>query len=153
MDELTSKDRRALRARAHRLDPVVIVGGEGLTDAVLAEIDRNLTAHELIKVRVAEAERDERDEMMEAICGRTGCAPVQHIGKILVVYRPAPEPEPKSAPRPARKPSTNRKPPRKPDAREPYNAFARPGRPPRPTTRNRKDGAGKAAPRRARPGR
>lgn len=154
MDELTSKDRRALRARAHRLDPVVIVGGEGLTDAVLAEIDRNLTAHELIKVRVAEAGRDERDEIMETICGRTGCAPVQHIGKILVVYRPAPEPEPKPAPRPARKPATNRIPVRKADAREPYNAFARPGRPPRPTTRNRKDsGTGKAVPRRARPGR
>jgi RNA-binding protein len=154
MDELTSKDRRALRARAHRLDPVVIVGGEGLTDAVVAEIDRNLTAHELIKVRVAEAERDERDEIMEAICGRTGCAPVQHIGKILVVYRPAPAPEEKPAPRPARKPAASRKPARKAEGREPYSAFARPGRPRRPTTRTRKDpGTGKAAPRRARFGR
>jgi RNA-binding protein len=153
MDELTSKDRRALRARAHGLDPVVIVGGEGLTDAVVAEIDRNLTAHELIKVRVAEAGRDERDEIMETICGRTGCAPVQHIGKILVVYRPAPEPEPKPESRPARKTPPKRKPARRDEAREPYNAFARPRRTPRPTTRNRKDGAGKAAPRRARPGR
>jgi len=107
--ELTSAERRALRARAHALDPVVIVGGAGLTAGVAREIDRALAAHELVKIRVPAADRDERDTLLGRICDELAAAPVQHIGKILVVYRPLPPEEaaaraaPRHAPRPARK--------------------------------------------------
>lgn len=86
--ELTSQQRRALRAAAHPLHPVVLIGDRGLTDAVLGEIDRNLAAHELIKVRVAGAEREDREAMLDAICEALSCAAVHHLGKTLIIYRP-----------------------------------------------------------------
>jgi putative YhbY family RNA-binding protein len=89
---LSSSERSTLRARAHRLDPVVMISANGTSPAVLAEIDRSLAHHELIKIRVMDAERDERDALMATICERTGAQPVQHIGKILVVYRHNPNP-------------------------------------------------------------
>ncbi|HZN25699.1 MAG TPA: ribosome assembly RNA-binding protein YhbY [Burkholderiales bacterium] len=98
MKELTSAERRALRARAHHLKPVVIVGDAGLTPEVAREIDVGLKSHELIKIRVSGEERGSRKELILAICEATGAQPVQHIGKILVVYRPRPE-EPEEAPR------------------------------------------------------
>lgn len=101
MPDLTSAQRRELRALAHSLSPVVLIGGSGLTPPVIAEIERNLVAHELIKIRASGAERDDRDAMMLEICAQTGAAPVQHIGKTLVIYRPAPEKD-KPAGRPAR---------------------------------------------------
>lgn len=85
---LTSQQRRALRAQAHKLNPVVSIASKGLTASVLAEIDRSLKAHELIKVRVYSDEREERTQLMESICGQLNCAPVQMIGKLLVIYRP-----------------------------------------------------------------
>ena len=97
---LTSSERRALRARAHSLDPVVMISDAELTAGVAAEIDRNLTSHELIKVRVFAAARPEREQLLEDICATLHAAPVQHIGKILVVYRPRPaqdESHPKKA--------------------------------------------------------
>jgi len=87
---LTARERAHLKARAHALEPRVQVGQAGLSDAVVAEIDRALTAHELIKVRIL-ADRDVRDEIAEAICARTDSAPVQQVGKVLVVWRPKPE--------------------------------------------------------------
>jgi len=87
---LTPAERRDLRARAHRLEPVVSVGQHGLTPAVLHEIDINLTAHELIKVRVF-ADRDMREAFLQRICAELDAAPVQHIGKLLVVWRPKPQ--------------------------------------------------------------
>jgi len=90
MLELSPSQRRALRARAHALDPVVIIGGAGLTPGVLSEIERTLSAHELIKIRVADADRGDRQDMLEALCLETGAVPVQHIGKILVVFRERP---------------------------------------------------------------
>jgi putative YhbY family RNA-binding protein len=91
MPELTSQQRRALRARAHKLAPVVMIGDRGLTPAVLAEIGRALDAHELIKVKVASDEREQREAWMQAACETLGAAPVQHIGKILVLFRENPE--------------------------------------------------------------
>lgn len=91
MTTLSPTERRALKARAHALDPVVIIGDAGLTPAVLKEIDRALKAHELIKVRVANDERDERNACFEAICTELDAEPVQHIGKLLVLYRVNPE--------------------------------------------------------------
>ncbi|MER1966015.1 YhbY family RNA-binding protein [Castellaniella sp. GW247-6E4] len=86
--ELTSHERSALRAAAHPLRPVVLIGDRGLSASVLNEIDRGLTAHELIKVRVAGAEREEREAMLEAICEALSCAAVHHLGKTLIIYRP-----------------------------------------------------------------
>ncbi len=87
MTELTPSQRRELRAAAHHLDPVVSIAGNGLTPAVLGEIERSLQAHELIKIKVHGAERDAREELMRAVCEATEAAPVQHIGTILVVWR------------------------------------------------------------------
>ena len=96
MAGLSSAQRRALKARAHALDPVVRIGEAGLSPTVLAEIDRGLKSHELIKVRVNGADRPGREAILEEICGQTGAQPVQHIGKILVVFRENPEPSPGS---------------------------------------------------------
>lgn len=97
---LTSAERRALRARAHHLQPVVTIGNAGLTPEVTREIDLNLKSHELIKIRVLGDERTERKELIEAICAATAAEPVQQIGKILVVYRPRPPEEKANKPRP-----------------------------------------------------
>lgn len=104
MIELSSSERRALRARAHSLHPVASISQNGLSDAVLAEIDRGLKAHELIKVRVYGIERDERGALLAEICTRLDAAPVQHIGNVLVVYRANPEAPIKTA-KPAKKPA------------------------------------------------
>ena len=90
MLQLSSIERRELRARAHSLNPVVSIAENGLTETVLKEIDVNLNAHELIKIRVYGDSRDDRIAYLEKICGELGAAAVQHIGKLLVVYRRAP---------------------------------------------------------------
>ena len=77
----------ALKARAHHLNPVVMIGQHGLTDAVIKETDAALAAHELIKVRVAGDDRAERVAAAEALCEATGAFLVQHIGKLLVLWR------------------------------------------------------------------
>lgn len=87
---LSARERAALKARAHAMEPVVHVGHGGVTDAVIAEIDRNLTAHELIKVRAGAAERDERQDMLDTISARTDAAVVQTVGKVMVLWRPRP---------------------------------------------------------------
>ncbi|MDQ8024329.1 MAG: ribosome assembly RNA-binding protein YhbY [Moraxellaceae bacterium] len=88
MLQLTPAQRRDLRAKAHHLNPVVSIAGNGLTPAVLAEIERSLKAHELIKVRVYGDERAVREEILNTVCAELGCAAVQHIGKLLVLFRP-----------------------------------------------------------------
>ena len=90
MLQLSSVERRELRARAHALNPVVAIAENGLTEAVLKEIDNCLKAHELIKIRVYGDSRDNRLAYLEKICAELGAAAVQHTGKLLVVYRPAP---------------------------------------------------------------
>ncbi len=90
MLQLSSIERRELRARAHGLNPVVSISENGLTDAVLKEIDVNLKAHELIKIRVYGDSRDDREGYLTRICAELDAAAVQHIGKLLVVYRPKP---------------------------------------------------------------
>jgi putative YhbY family RNA-binding protein len=91
MRTLTPVERAALRAEAHGLKPVVMIGAEGLTPAVMKEISASLDAHGLIKVRVFGDEREERVAIYETICAELECAPVQHIGKLLVLYRPKKE--------------------------------------------------------------
>ena len=87
---LTSHARRELRAAAHPLRPVILIGDQGLTEPVLKEIDLALKAHELIKIRAAGQDRDERDAMLNRICTELGYEPVHHLGKTLIVYRVGP---------------------------------------------------------------
>ncbi len=90
MLQITSLQRRELRARAHGLNPVVSIAENGLTEAVLKEIDVCLKAHELIKIRVYGDSRENRIAYYEQVCNELSAAPVQHIGKLLVIFRPAP---------------------------------------------------------------
>jgi RNA-binding protein len=87
MKPLAPTARRALRARAHHLQPVVTIGQHGLSPAVLKEIDVALTAHELIKVRVMSDDRHAREALLPRICEALECSPVQQIGKLLVLWR------------------------------------------------------------------
>ena len=103
MTTLTATERRALRARAHDLSPVVSVSQKGLTDSVLKEIDLSLSAHELIKIRVFDIEREERDALLAEICAKLDAAPVQHIGKLLVVWREKAATDAELTPKPAAK--------------------------------------------------
>ena len=85
---LTPAQRKAHRSDAHHLDPVVLVGGDGLTPAVVKEIDNALKAHGLIKVRVFSDDRLARETMLQTLTEQLDAAPIQHIGKLLVLWRP-----------------------------------------------------------------
>jgi RNA-binding protein len=89
---LTPAERKELRGQAHHLDPVVIVGAEGLTPAVVKEADSALKAHGLIKVRMFSDERDARAQALVHLAETLNAAAVQHIGKLLVLWRPIPAP-------------------------------------------------------------
>ena len=89
--ELTPAQRKAYRADAHHLDPVVLIGGDGLTPAVLKETDAALNAHGLIKVRVFGDDRAAREAIYQRLADELNAAAVQHIGKLLVLWRPLPE--------------------------------------------------------------
>ncbi len=91
MIELTPAQRKEHRAAAHHLDPVVMIGNEGLSAAVKKETDAALRSHGLIKVRVLSDDRQARQTMLEALADELGAAPIQHIGKLLVLWRPIPE--------------------------------------------------------------
>ena len=89
--QLTIAERRAHRADAHHLSPVVMIGNDGLTPAVVRETDAALNAHGLIKIRVQGDDRAARDEMLERLADELNAAKIQHIGKLLVLWRPKPE--------------------------------------------------------------
>jgi len=91
MSPLSPKRRSELRAEAHTLTPVVIIGDKGLTEEVVAEVDRSLTAHELIKVRATTDDRKARDAWLASLSERLAAHPVQQIGKVFVLYRENPE--------------------------------------------------------------
>ena len=88
--QLTPAQRKEHRAEAHHLDPVVMVGGDGLTAAVKKEADAALNAHGLIKVRVFSDDRAAREVMFMTLADELNAAPIQHIGKLLVLWRPMP---------------------------------------------------------------
>ena len=104
MIPLSAKKRSELRAEAHKLSPLVLIGDKGLTDEVVTEIDRSLRAHELIKVRASAAPREQRDIWLETICERLQAHPVQQIGKVFVIYRENEEPAAQPARDEAKKP-------------------------------------------------
>jgi len=85
---LSPAARKEKRAEAHHLEPVVLVGAAGATPAVERELDAALAAHGLVKVRVALDERTEREALLARLADRLGAAPIQHIGKLLVLWRP-----------------------------------------------------------------
>jgi RNA-binding protein len=87
---LTNRERAHLKARAHALQPVVHVGGSGVTDALVAEVERALTAHELIKVKIVADDRAERMAVGDEICARTAATAVHRVGKVLILWRPRP---------------------------------------------------------------
>ena len=91
--QLTPAQRKEHRSQAHHLDPVVMVGGDGLTAAVAKEIDGALNAHGLIKVRVMSDDRAAREAMFAELADKLEAAPIQHIGKLLVLWRPQPPKE------------------------------------------------------------
>lgn len=85
---LTPAERKAFKGDAHHLNPVVMIGGDGLTPAVIKETDLALKSHGLIKIRVFSDDRDARQTILQTLCDQLNAAPVQHIGKLLVVWRP-----------------------------------------------------------------
>lgn len=91
--QLTPAQRKEKRAEAHHLDPVVMIGNDGLTPAIRKEADAALNAHGLIKVRVFSDDRTSREAMFAALADELGAAPIQHIGKLLVLWRPIPPKE------------------------------------------------------------
>ena len=159
--ELTSRERSDLRSAAHPLKPVVLIGDKGLSSAVLKEIDLALTAHGLIKVRAGGEDRETREALLTDICEALSCAPVHHLGKLFILYRPsANNPVPaaradqavKPAKRKASEPhtpkkmaaegrklaKTPRRRPAEPEAQEPVRASRAPlqtDKPQRPSTR------------------
>ncbi len=90
---LSNKQKQFLKSKAHPLKPVVLLGANGLTEGVLAEIDQALNDHELIKVKVPEEERELRQQIIATIVAESGAEQVQVIGKTLVLYRPAEDPK------------------------------------------------------------
>jgi RNA-binding protein len=89
MLQLTPEQRKFLKAQGHSLKPVVMIGNAGLSEAVLQEAERALRAHELIKVRVLGDDRAAREAWFMELCEGLKAGPVQHIGKLLLLYRPA----------------------------------------------------------------
>jgi RNA-binding protein len=89
-ENLSNIEKKALRKKAHSLKPVVMIGQHGLTDAVLAEIDVSLNAHELIKIRIRGADKNKRTEQCAQIKRQLNAEVVHQIGGITVLYRPEP---------------------------------------------------------------
>ena len=88
--QLHIAERKAHRAEAHHLSPVVMIGNDGLTPGVKKEVDAALSAHGLIKIRVLGDDRAQREAMYQSLADELGAAPIQHIGKLLVLWRPKP---------------------------------------------------------------
>lgn len=88
---LEGKEKRALRARAHHLSPVVTVGAAGVSDSLLAELERALEDHELVKLRIAADDRDSRKKLIDTLCRQTSAELVQTIGHTATLYRQRPQ--------------------------------------------------------------
>ena len=95
MSKKTNQDIKQLRAIGHKLKPVVTIAGKGLTDNIIAEIDRALTDHELIKIKLAVGSREARTEVTEQITEQSGATLIQSIGNIILILRRAETPDPK----------------------------------------------------------
>jgi RNA-binding protein len=97
MSKKTNQDKRQLRAIGHKLKPVVTIAGNGLSDGVISEIDRALSDHELIKIKLAVGDKVARTAVAEELCGRVNAQLVQSIGNVLLVLRRTSEPDPRKS--------------------------------------------------------
>jgi RNA-binding protein len=88
---LTARERAHLKARAHALEPVIHVGNAGVTDTLVSELDRALTAHELIKIKIAGDDREQRVAIGDDLSTRTNATVVHRVGKVLLLWRPRAE--------------------------------------------------------------
>lgn len=95
MSKKANSDARQLRAIGHKLKPVVAIGGKGLTEGVIAEIDRALSDHELIKVKLAVDSREARAELAKEISQRAGAELIQSVGTVVLLLRRSPKPDPR----------------------------------------------------------
>jgi len=95
MSKKANWDIKQLRAIGHKLKPIVTVAGNGLSEGVLAELNRALTDHELIKIKLAVGSRETRKEVAQEICEQSGAELVQSIGNIIVIMRRSATPDPK----------------------------------------------------------
>jgi len=92
---LNAADKKQYRAIAHNLNPVIIIGDKGLTEGLMDELNRALHDHELIKIKIAIGDRDDRSKIVEDLVYRTGSELVQSIGKVAVLLKRNPKPSPK----------------------------------------------------------
>lgn len=92
---LSNEEKKRFRAIGHKLKPVIIVGSKGLSESLIAELDRALEDHELIKIKLAVEDREDRQPLVEEITHQTGAVTVQSIGKVVLLYRPAKKPKPR----------------------------------------------------------
>ena len=121
--QLTSAQRKVHRAEAHHLDPVVMVGEDGLTDNVKKEIDAALGAHGLIKVRIFSDDRAAREGMLCSLADELNAAPIQHIGKLIVLWRQAapkekaPDEDRKAGPRDVKVRTFSKRPGQRPEVK------------------------------------
>ena len=97
MTHPTSRELRQLRAQAHSLKPIVTVAGKGLAPSVLEELDRALNDHELIKVKIAVADREQRESVIEELCSRSKAYLVQRVGNIATLLRTNPQADPRKS--------------------------------------------------------
>ncbi len=95
MSKISKQDIKQMRALGHKLKPVVTVAGNGLSEGVIAEIDRALSQHELIKIKLVVGSRDTKAELAAEICAHTGASLVQSIGNMILVMRRADQPDPR----------------------------------------------------------
>jgi RNA-binding protein len=95
MSNKANWDIKQLRAIGHKLKPVVTIAGNGLSESVIAELDRALTDHELIKIKLSVGSREARKEMAVQVCEKSGAELVQSIGSIIVILRRAKKPDPR----------------------------------------------------------
>lgn len=93
MKALSPTQLRFLRARAHELNPVVMIGNKGLSETVLREIETALNSHELIKIKDTSGGKTERETHLKQICAAAACHPIQSVGNMLIVFRRAPSPK------------------------------------------------------------
>ncbi|MEP1469676.1 MAG: ribosome assembly RNA-binding protein YhbY [Halieaceae bacterium] len=97
MSKKTNQDKRQLRAIGHKLKPVVTIAGNGLSDGVISEVDRALSDHELIKIKLAVGDKDARNAVAEELCARVNAQLIQSIGNVLLVLRRTSEPDPRKS--------------------------------------------------------
>ena len=92
-EKLTTNQKKFLRGIAHNINPMIIIGANGVTESLMKELDSTLEHHEILKIKMASADRDDRKQIVDYILEQTGALLVQTIGKVCVIYRQSEESE------------------------------------------------------------